>query len=715
MNKRITSIFLSFVMIFNLSIISVVYADGKPIFVDKYNYEVLTNSSVSYDFNFDGNIDTLSTNVYPTYSESMGDYCARYEFVINNNAYHIVDRRHGSYTDLFITDINQTDNYLDIVLIDWYKGISAEIYRYNGNSLISLTSDIYDADDNYFNVWGGYWDAVKNGGNTEPNVDMQVSVSNSGVIGFSFLCSEECHNYIKQSELCYTETDDPITIQADNIEPFTGLPETLNLECGSREFITLNRENINLEFSDNTVAEIGEGLWVDQTGMMDFSIVPKNPGETILTAIAPDGSMQQCRIKVTAYVNVVINSNIITFDCPAMMTSDRTLVPLRGIFENMGANVDWDEDTQTVTSILDLTIVQLTIGSNILYKNGQLITLDVPAQLITHNNQDYTMVPVRAVAEAFGAEVEWDNDTYTVYIKTAGNTYSMNIVPSIICDGYDANFADFNGMYIDSFTHSTNADGSENLKFNVYNTTYIYGAVEVYDSNGKLKDAAVIQKMSDETSIKGVMIDNVGKIIRDIKDGEMLTYRQETGYSKKTPISVDVPKGGYIKISNAANASLTAAVINSSDVLFGLRKIYKGLKGFNADSSAEYTKKLTAELVKNAVFCEMTEDPYKYTDALCKGITKEFYMKPSSVGEFTETISKNLDELADGELVDLMLSTASSCGVSIAESTFEKLSGPAGIALKGLFSFSKLTNELMEVNDLTTYMYNESIKIKTFK
>jgi len=91
---------------------------------------------------------------------------------------------------------------------------------------------------------------------------------------------------------------------------------------------------------------------------------------------------------------------------------DRTLVPLRAIFEALGATVDWDGATQTVTAKKDSDVIKLQIGSNEMTVNGKTVTLEVPAQLINGR----TMVPVRAIAEAFGAEVYWDAATRTVKI-----------------------------------------------------------------------------------------------------------------------------------------------------------------------------------------------------------------------------------------------------------------------------------------------------------
>ncbi|MGN0106443.1 MAG: stalk domain-containing protein [Hominilimicola sp.] len=107
------------------------------------------------------------------------------------------------------------------------------------------------------------------------------------------------------------------------------------------------------------------------------------------------------------------NGTETTLDVPAQIIDGRTMVPLRAIFEALDAAVDWDGNTQTITSTKDNITVEMQIGSNILYKNGEASELDVPAQLVDGR----TLVPVRAVAESFGADVEWDGDTHTVTIN----------------------------------------------------------------------------------------------------------------------------------------------------------------------------------------------------------------------------------------------------------------------------------------------------------
>ncbi|MBQ3110729.1 MAG: leucine-rich repeat protein [Clostridia bacterium] len=94
--------------------------------------------------------------------------------------------------------------------------------------------------------------------------------------------------------------------------------------------------------------------------------------------------------------------------------NDRTMVPMRAIFESLGADVSWDDSTKTAIGVKDGVEVKITIGENVLYKNGEAIELDAPAEI----TNDRTMVPVRAISEAFGCTVEWDNETKTVEITS---------------------------------------------------------------------------------------------------------------------------------------------------------------------------------------------------------------------------------------------------------------------------------------------------------
>lgn len=88
-----------------------------------------------------------------------------------------------------------------------------------------------------------------------------------------------------------------------------------------------------------------------------------------------------------------------------IVQNDRTLVPVRFIAESFGAQVDWEEATETVTVNLDGRQIQLQLGSAVMLVDGKEQTLDVPAQTIS----DRTLIPLRALAEGLGKSVLWDD------------------------------------------------------------------------------------------------------------------------------------------------------------------------------------------------------------------------------------------------------------------------------------------------------------------
>lgn len=111
-------------------------------------------------------------------------------------------------------------------------------------------------------------------------------------------------------------------------------------------------------------------------------------------------------------IPVFMDGSKLDFDVPAQIISDRTMVPLRAIFEALGATVEWDDTTKTAVSKKGDTVVKITIGEYKLIKNDADITIDVPAQIIDSR----TLVPVRAIAESFDCVVEWLDDLRTVRI-----------------------------------------------------------------------------------------------------------------------------------------------------------------------------------------------------------------------------------------------------------------------------------------------------------
>lgn len=118
----------------------------------------------------------------------------------------------------------------------------------------------------------------------------------------------------------------------------------------------------------------------------------------------------------SAATRVILDGKQLTFDVDPVVNNGATLVPLRAIFEAMGATVKWEPDNQRAIAIKGDTGVVLKIGSMDATINGLTQTLQVPAKNINGS----TMAPLRFVGEAFGAKVRWDAKTSTanIYMNT---------------------------------------------------------------------------------------------------------------------------------------------------------------------------------------------------------------------------------------------------------------------------------------------------------
>lgn len=112
-------------------------------------------------------------------------------------------------------------------------------------------------------------------------------------------------------------------------------------------------------------------------------------------------------------IRLLVNDAFLTLDVPPKIVNSRTLVPLRGIFEQFGAEIEWNQGAQTAIVRTDDTEVRVTIGSKTAYVNGEARTLDVAAQLVSSR----TLVPVRFISEALGAAVGWNADAQIVLIS----------------------------------------------------------------------------------------------------------------------------------------------------------------------------------------------------------------------------------------------------------------------------------------------------------
>lgn len=133
---------------------------------------------------------------------------------------------------------------------------------------------------------------------------------------------------------------------------------------------------------------------------------------TLVSLIAALGS--GCVMAKNDGIKVMYDGNTIDFDVQPEIIDDRVMVPMRTIFEAFGAMVKWDGDSQTITAKKKSKTISMTIGNTDMTKNDETYSFDT-APVIEDGR---TLVPVRAVSDMLGLDVEWEDSDKTVTITT---------------------------------------------------------------------------------------------------------------------------------------------------------------------------------------------------------------------------------------------------------------------------------------------------------
>lgn len=170
--------------------------------------------------------------------------------------------------------------------------------------------------------------------------------------------------------------------------------------------------------------------------------------------------------------SVYVNYREILFDdqAPVILGEGTTLIPARGVFEAMGATVEWNGETRVVdvTSADNMTLVRLTIDDSTMkvydlsgmmstLLSGQdfkapetPVTLAVAPQIIN----DRTMIPLRAISEALNAEVNWNGEDYSIDIITSDMTQTPDTAPALSLSASTLTAAE--GETFDVFVNAAN-------------------------------------------------------------------------------------------------------------------------------------------------------------------------------------------------------------------------------------------------------------------
>ncbi len=183
-------------------------------------------------------------------------------------------------------------------------------------------------------------------------------------------------------------------------------------------------------------------------------------------------------------IRATVDGNLVNFpDAQPVMMNGRVMVPVRGVFEHMKANVDWDASTRTVHAQQGNNHIKLVIDSRMALVNDRQVSLDTPATIYRGS----TMVPLRFLSESLGATVEWVARSRTVEIDTVAtdtttstsegtliNVEAGTVVPFTL----NSKLSSHESKEGDAFTGTVDTNGNTNYQ-GLPTGTMIEGHVEM--------------------------------------------------------------------------------------------------------------------------------------------------------------------------------------------------------------------------------------------
>ena len=187
--------------------------------------------------------------------------------------------------------------------------------------------------------------------------------------------------------------------------------------------VSVSADNYSVQGDDYFVQ--GDDFWAQLSGMVTQNMEDDYFGSLNLTVGSDTMTLDGEELKIDDDGSVPVVEN------------DSTLLPIRGVAEAIGAQVDYHADSQTVSLTDNEMLVSIQIGSADIEINGEISQMPVSAKV----ENDRTLIPLRAAAEALGCEVEWDQDTkgitltkpyqskrVIVYSSEADTSYASDVI-----------------------------------------------------------------------------------------------------------------------------------------------------------------------------------------------------------------------------------------------------------------------------------------------
>lgn len=277
-----------------------------------YSYNEYIDVPVYYDLNCDGQEDSLQVDLY-------SNYYGCYALVINGHSFVTDIVRHGGYSHFFVTDIDTNDGFMDILLVGEYKSVWLEAFRYDGTQLLKKNESL------------PLLDTIDE--ETETKIsNMQISAGEGALHVTMGEMVVSFHDFSAYSPIVFTDEE----VQERFNEPDTDLYS-----------VTVDGEKV--EFDQRPLNKQDRILVPVRAIFEAFGYNMEWDGDTRTAHAINQNSAISIQIgnQKIFYMKDGVQS-VYECDVAPILVAGRTLIPLRGVAESIGCQVEWNEKTSTV-------------------------------------------------------------------------------------------------------------------------------------------------------------------------------------------------------------------------------------------------------------------------------------------------------------------------------------------------------------------------------
>ena len=402
--------------------------------------------------------------------------------------------------------------------------------------------------------------------------------------------------------------------------------------------------------------------------------------------------LQPATAQAAKAITITVDGVQLKTDQPPAMIQGRVMLPLRAIFEALGASVNWDSKSQTVTGFKEDTTVVLKMKSKVATINGKSVTLDVPAQIL----RGRTMVPVRFVSEALGQDVDWNsvNQTVTIQSDTPSNPNipgNISIAPASHVSVRDVNDqGDGRDMEV-SFSRSSTESYVDHYRIMVVKASKSFNlasALKVSPSN-----YTVVTTSSSNRTI------NLSQNSRDV-DGDYI--RNDQPYVVRI---LAVGKGSYSSVLSTSSPKMTLTNLSSVTEVTNVKISDINDFGDGRDVSVSFTRPQNDNNISNyRVFIVKTKDASNFSLTTANNLSSSYYTTVNKSGSNGSTLVGTLSSSArdtSGEFIrNNVPYTAVVLSVSNTNSVGNKLSSASSsVTLSQNTMSTPIITQVSDVND----------------